>query len=236
MNIKKNKSASPIKISSQTFLIKNACMNNSKPLIEQEAKRLGISLKDDCGKNKTKQQLCDEIGKKSPRCETFKSPKLNKKKEIQKEALFFEIDLKNKNGKEKTTDQLENEIYDKINSMKPDSDEDDGDSFSQKKTCMRNSKKSIEKEAKKFDVNILDKKKKQKTKDSLCREISNKKESMINEIISSSKKLNISIPELPSRQNCCTNFEEAATKGHLECLKDLHKNFLRDKRKKNKIK
>ena len=235
----RSRSPSPIRISSKSFSNKSDCMKHLKSPIEQEAKRLGISLKDDCGKNKTKQQLCDEIEKKSSRCETFKSPKLNKKKEIQKEALFFEIDLKNKNGKEKTINQLENEIYDKINSMKPDSDdeeerEEDEDLFYQKKTCMRNSKKNIEKEAKKFDVNILDKKKKQKTKDSLCREISNKKESMINEIISSSKKLNISIPELPSRQNCCTNFEEAATKGHLECLKDLHKNFLRDKRKKNK--
>ena len=233
----RSRSPSPIRISSKSFSNKSDCMKHLKSPIEQEAKRLGISLKDDCGKNKTKQQLCDEIEKKSSRCETFKSPKLNKKKEIQKEALFFEIDLKNKNGKEKTTDQLENEIYDKINSMKPDSDdsdEDDGDSFSQKKTCMRNSKKSIEKEAKKFDVDILDKKKKHKTKDSLCREISNKKESVINEIIRSSKKLNLSIPELPSRQK---SFLKGQCMENLKCnIEQEAERFKIDLKRANKTK
>jgi hypothetical protein len=39
-------------------------MKHLKPPVEQEAKRLGISLKDDCGKIKTKQKLCDEIKEK----------------------------------------------------------------------------------------------------------------------------------------------------------------------------
>ena len=161
------------------------------------------------------------------------------KKEIQKEALFFEIDLKNKNGKEKTINQLENEIYDKINSMKPDSDdeeerEEDEDLFYQKKTCMRNSKKNIEKEAKKFDVDILDKKKKQKTKDSLCREISNKKESVINEIIRSSKKLNLSIPELPSRQK---SFLKGQCMENLKCnIEQEAERFKIDLKRANKTK
>ena len=48
----------------KSFSNKPYCMSKLKPLIEEEAKRLGISLKDDCGKIKTKQKLCDEINEK----------------------------------------------------------------------------------------------------------------------------------------------------------------------------
>jgi hypothetical protein len=149
MNIKKNKSASPIKISSQTFLIKNACMNNSKPLIEQEAKRLGILLKDDCGKNKTKQKLCDEIKEK------YSPVRISSRKCSPVRISSLQIP---KSFSNKSASPI------KISSQ----------TFLIKNACMNNSKPLIEQEAKRLGISLKDDYGKIKTKQKLCDEIKEK--------------------------------------------------------------
>ena len=130
---------SPVRISSssqilKSFSNKSDCMKHLKPPVVEEAKRLGILLKDDCRKNKTKDKLCDEIKEKySPvRISSRKcSPQIlksfsnkpdclkNLRPPVVEEAKRLGISLKDDCGKNKTKDQLCDEIENKI-----DKDED----------------------------------------------------------------------------------------------------------------
>jgi hypothetical protein len=219
----RSRSPSPIRISSKSFSNKSDCMKHLKSPIEQEAKRLGISLKDDCGKNKTKQKLCDEINEKySP--ERISSRKCSPVRISSRKCSPVRISSRKCSPVRISSPQIPK-------------------SFSNKSDCMKHLKPPIEQEAKRLGISLKDDYGKNKTKQQLCDEIKKnykifkKKDISAKEISKnrnniekkSSKYYDMENDKYKTEKNfinCekCITCQYAAFYGHLECLKYLHQN------------
>jgi mRNA (guanine-N7-)-methyltransferase len=164
---------SPVRISSsspqilKSFSNKSDCMKHLKPPVVEEAKRLGILLRDDCRKNKTKDKLCDEIKEKcsplrisSRKCSPVRisSRKCSPVRISSRKCSPVRISSRKCSPVRISSRKCSPQIL---------------KSFSNKPDCLKNLKPPIVKKARRLGISLKDCGK-NKTKDQLCDEIENK--------------------------------------------------------------